>query len=1188
MPDPNDKIKVLYDAVSKDYNLGSLQEFKTKLQDPSKRKAFYDGVGSEYALGSFDEFEGKIGVKKKDQSIPQSQTPSQPSQSGGQQSPSKKYNLADYESTIGRVVNSKKALDRLDQSEKGPMGFSIPSATTSGGYSRTLASKEYKESMPLLKDMERKYADVLSEVDNQFVQNYKNFVTPSGNVDEGALRNEADRLSKEYGAGSGVKEVIYNRAKQKVQFEVIRPDVEAENDKLWKEKFGKTSKEFFEGKNSAKLNEYQQTQEQLKTRLTKEQSNSQEVVNTKTDKIFNEKYAPTLQEIANQYGADSTEFKKASSDAKKSLVNDQREIIKAENKRLARLNGEIQRSLSERFEKLKEEVDLSKEDEEKINSIYGQAYKNVVEKKVKDKEVVQRLIDSAPGGRAITFMKSLMGGLVGGLASKGEGLVSAGMNNRFTDLLRNLSTTAGELETVDYELKGTNLINPTTYLTRGGKMLGNQLPMMAATMGASALGQTAGVVIGGLAGFADETLQVSGDVYKQAKDEGFSESDAQQKASNFAENNTYLLPLYFLGSLGILKGMKGAKGFVAGTAMELVEEEGTELPQGYFQQKESKDAKSLGRYVKEDAANTAIETAIGVLFQGGTMSAMGDMYNALGKKAKGAESQHYANIIKEQGAQAANAIAEEQFLNGAIDETQLADAKAKVEKVSVLTKDLTELGVPEPAQKLYISATEDLAALEQKMASLADPNLIAKVANEITEKKQYLSDIVDGKVSMSEVILPNGHTFTIDTKDIKELSKDDELGKYVKAGVVKINKVGEKAQETKDEATDAEDGTASMDEKMSRLSGAKAEIDAVLGGVEKDRIKSFIDKEGGNLSGIEKSMAEADPKGFMESIAQQAQGFSMSEGKWVPVGEGGNAEQTMIGQGYSPKLIQEAKKMFPASKMYKPVAAPEVKVQEVKKTNPISLKLSNSFVNTQEVDNAVNEIRSLGETNELNDKQVLIDGVKVNIERDGGKIWLKEISSIEQGKGRGTKVLNKIKQISDKSGIDIVLHPSQISNTTGEQLNDWYKKNGFEDYTQGRLIYKSKEAQTDNTTNLVPRTVEKRKPETSLEEIGDVGASKTKNTPSGIKEAKVAEVIPDKVQKKTEVPDTNGVDKSEDALELEKEAKLKQVGKPDVSLNTLSNKELVDSKDPIANKSANENIRKRQRELERLINCLWT
>jgi len=62
----NDKKKVLYDAVSKDYNIGTFDEFSKKLEDPTKRKLFYEGVGKEYQLGTFQEFENKITpVKKK-------------------------------------------------------------------------------------------------------------------------------------------------------------------------------------------------------------------------------------------------------------------------------------------------------------------------------------------------------------------------------------------------------------------------------------------------------------------------------------------------------------------------------------------------------------------------------------------------------------------------------------------------------------------------------------------------------------------------------------------------------------------------------------------------------------------------------------------------------------------------------------------------------------------------------------------------------------------------------------------------------------------------------------------------------------------------------------------------------------------------------------------------------------------
>jgi len=64
--DPPSKSKLLYDAVSKKYDLGTYDEFSKKLQDPSKRKALYDHVGKEFDLGTYDDFESKVVVKKKD------------------------------------------------------------------------------------------------------------------------------------------------------------------------------------------------------------------------------------------------------------------------------------------------------------------------------------------------------------------------------------------------------------------------------------------------------------------------------------------------------------------------------------------------------------------------------------------------------------------------------------------------------------------------------------------------------------------------------------------------------------------------------------------------------------------------------------------------------------------------------------------------------------------------------------------------------------------------------------------------------------------------------------------------------------------------------------------------------------------------------------------------------------------
>lgn len=60
----NDKRKVLYEQLSKDYDLGDFDSFSAKLDDENKRKALYDAVSEEYELGDYDSFVNKIAPAK--------------------------------------------------------------------------------------------------------------------------------------------------------------------------------------------------------------------------------------------------------------------------------------------------------------------------------------------------------------------------------------------------------------------------------------------------------------------------------------------------------------------------------------------------------------------------------------------------------------------------------------------------------------------------------------------------------------------------------------------------------------------------------------------------------------------------------------------------------------------------------------------------------------------------------------------------------------------------------------------------------------------------------------------------------------------------------------------------------------------------------------------------------------------
>ena len=56
-----DNIKKAYDALSKDYNVGTESEFRKNMSDPKKRKIAYDALSKNYNVGTLKEFEQSIG-----------------------------------------------------------------------------------------------------------------------------------------------------------------------------------------------------------------------------------------------------------------------------------------------------------------------------------------------------------------------------------------------------------------------------------------------------------------------------------------------------------------------------------------------------------------------------------------------------------------------------------------------------------------------------------------------------------------------------------------------------------------------------------------------------------------------------------------------------------------------------------------------------------------------------------------------------------------------------------------------------------------------------------------------------------------------------------------------------------------------------------------------------------------------
>jgi hypothetical protein len=382
--------------------------------------------------------------------------------------------------------------------------------------------------------------------------------------------------------------------------------------------------------------------------------------------------------------------------------------------------------------------------------------------------------------------KAFISGLAGGISDMGSGLVAQGTNNNFTDWLRGFKTLQDKMEVVKPELKGANLLKPETYLTRIGEQLGNSLPMVAVTA------VTKNPYLGGMVGWKSEELQNMGQVYEKAKQEGFNEADAQAKAADFAQKNQMLLPAYMLEAAGIGEGMKGFKKALTSTAMELTGEEATEIPQQYFSNQQSKDYhKDFKTYLKEDAPQVAMETAIGVLGQGAAMSTVGQVTQALGKHVPQADGQLLTNLVQKHGVNAARAAVELQYLNGKLDDKQLKEKKQQIAQIAQNTKALGAAGISPEVQKLFLQASEDAKKYNAAAAEASDPVVRKTLEEKAREQEKFLKDAAAGKAPYAVVTTPSGATYVATEHEAVNLLHDDGFQKGVKEGVANMQVHGE-------------------------------------------------------------------------------------------------------------------------------------------------------------------------------------------------------------------------------------------------------------------------------------------------------------------------------------------------------------------------------------------------------------
>ena len=125
------------------------------------------------------------------------------------------------------------------------------------------------------------------------------------------------------------------------------------------------------------------------------------------------------------------------------------------------------------------------------------------------------------------------------------------------------------------------------------------------------------------------------------------------------------------------------------------------------------------------------------------------------------------------------------------------------------------------------------------------------------------------------------------------------------------------------------------------------------------------------------------------------------------------------------------------------------------------IRLTGGFVDPEVVteieEDLLPAISDLGEPNPLNPREVVIDGVKIEVSRAGGSLRVNSIENLESpGEGRASKALREVLSEADRMGVSVKLGAKSfgVGGMSDADLKAWYARLGFKEGTrEGEMVW---------------------------------------------------------------------------------------------------------------------------------------
>lgn len=797
-----DKITEAFSAIKSTGLFLDEKDFKEQLS--RSPKDVFSAMSSTGLFVDYDDFETSLGLKKKD--APASTQPAKtlpagvsPDLKAGSQSlsqsqldpfqPQLKNERLNYGDIEEVIVAAKKADDRLNNLKKMPTA----SAGTGGAgmvvsnRDIEIAKAERDAAMAKKNSIIKEYGKDIDKPAQLIIDQKKIDAYFDGDVfNAPKARKFVEEYTSKYGGGSYLQEMMLAKIKTRLQEEKDKPLFEGFFKKELKDRGvdqDKYGRELYSRLTAKPVADAEQIANEAKVK-------SEQLVGVAKSKAESaiSKFTAYTEELNKQIesGVLTPDQAKLMYDTERSKTES---FIKSINDRYTRGVRDININLKRKYSRIQNEVkaiensitpemidasipaDIRKKIDEAGAAATNSLYRVKNEKK---KAIDQSIIGAGP--IANIFGKSLVSGFTRSLASFGDYMLKDGISNSFTKWLSDLSTVSEKTSSAEYDWKEPHF----KLLKLVGESTGGSLPFMVPAIALSAVPGAqplAAAAVGGLVNSMTESMTEGGQTYRESLEKGYDPVVASQRADQLYNENMKNLGAYIAGSLGdfLLVGKGGVAKKIGGTLFELSEEIPLSIRQEYERAKLDGYNKGISTFVKENP-NILADTFIATIGMSSIMSGTSKAFSSITSKAPAPTSQHIQDMVSKSGAPTAKLVIEKMFENGVIDESAKNKFMADVDRISITTDKLSDVGITGDKSKLLIALADKEKELKQQVESEQDSAVKNVLQGQLKSVQEDIKGVSDDTVPFISFTLPGGNNMTrvITVNEFNALPQDQK------------------------------------------------------------------------------------------------------------------------------------------------------------------------------------------------------------------------------------------------------------------------------------------------------------------------------------------------------------------------------------------------------------------------------